>query len=62
MNEEQNVSKGTILAVDDTPANLRLLLSILKEHHYKVKPAPDGAKALAAIQNELPDLVLLDIM
>ncbi len=50
-----------ILVVDDTPANLRLLTGMLKEHGYRVRPVPSGKLAIQAIQNEKPDLILLDI-
>ena len=54
--------KGTILVVDDTPANLRLLIGILTEKGYKVRPAPTGELALSAARGMPPDLILLDIM
>ena len=57
----QGVTKGDILIVDDTPANLRLLSQMLAEHGFQVRPVPDGALALAAVQAEPPDLILLDI-
>lgn len=53
--------KGDILIVDDTAANLRLLSQILTEHEYHVRPVPDGQLALAAVQAQPPDLILLDI-
>ncbi len=58
------VMKGEqdIVIVDDTPDNLRLLVGILKESGYKVRPAPNGKRALATIHKEPPDLILLDIM
>jgi serine phosphatase RsbU (regulator of sigma subunit) len=49
------------LIVDDTPANLRLLAQMLAENGFQVRPVPDGALALAAVQVEPPDLILLDI-
>ena len=51
----------SILAVDDTPANLTLLSGILKERGYRVRPVPSGELALEAARAEPPDLVLLDI-
>lgn len=54
-------SKGKILAVDDTPASLRLLTEILKEEGYEVRSAISGELALHAAANNPPDLVLLDI-
>ena len=54
-------TKGNVLVVDDTLANLRLLTSLLKGQGYTVRPVPDGTLALSAAFAEPPDLVLLDI-
>jgi signal transduction histidine kinase len=54
--------KKTILIVDDTPANVRILVSCLTAAHYGVLVAEDGASALELISNEKPDLILLDVM
>ncbi|MBD2186129.1 response regulator [Planktothrix sp. FACHB-1355] len=54
--------KANILAIDDTPANLRLLVGILNEQGYKVRAVPSGKLALAGIRQSIPDLILLDIM
>ena len=51
-----------VLVVDDTPDNLRLLASMLTERNYRVRLAPNGPRALATIEKELPDIILLDIM
>ncbi len=51
----------SILAVDDTPANLSLLSGMLKKGGYRVRPVSDGALALQAAAVDPPDLVLLDI-
>ncbi|MDO8207096.1 MAG: response regulator [Gallionella sp.] len=53
--------KGKILAVDDTPASLRLLTDILKAEGYEVRSAISGELALHAATSNPPDLVLLDI-
>ena len=52
---------ASILAVDDTPANLHVLTGMLKERGYKVRPVPSGPLALAAAKKSPPDLILLDI-
>ncbi|MDD4947193.1 MAG: response regulator [Gallionella sp.] len=52
---------GKILAVDDTPASLRLLTDILKDEGYEVRSAISGKLALHAAISNPPDLVLLDI-
>ena len=54
--------KKTILIVDDTPANLDLLVEILKPE-YRTKVAISGEKALELVlSGSPPDLILLDIM
>ncbi|MBS4095656.1 MAG: two-component system response regulator [Sulfuricella sp.] len=53
--------RPTVLVVDDTPANLSLLNSLLKDL-YRVKLANNGIKALELAAAAPPDLVLLDIM
>ena len=54
--------KRTVLVVDDAPANLQIVNSILKED-YKIRIATSGAKALDLVKvKPLPDLVLLDVM
>jgi signal transduction histidine kinase len=54
--------KGNILVVDDTPENLRLLVSILEAKGYEIRPVPNGKLALSGARGFLPDLILLDIM
>ena len=54
-------SIGEILVVDDTPANLRLLVQLLTEQGYKPRPCPNGKLAIAGVQLSIPDLILLDI-
>ena len=54
--------RPTVLVVDDTPDNLKLMSGLLKDL-YKVKIANSGEKALAiAASDSPPDLILLDIM
>ncbi len=55
-------NKGNILIVDDTPANLKILTSMLTKQGYQVRPALNGQLALTAVQETPPDLILLDIM
>jgi two-component system, NtrC family, sensor kinase len=54
--------QGNILVVDDTPANLRLLVNLLREKGYKVRALPSGKLALTGIKITPPDLILLDIL
>lgn len=60
--QQDNCSEQSIVIVDDSPDNLRLLVGILHERGYKVRPAPNGDRALATVRKNPPDLILLDIM
>jgi class 3 adenylate cyclase len=51
-----------ILAVDDVAENLEILQMRLESRGYEVVLAADGEAALAAVREQLPDLILLDIM
>jgi two-component system sensor histidine kinase/response regulator len=53
---------STILIVDDTPANLSVLVDTLSETGYKLMVAEDGEDAIAQTSRVQPDLVLLDVM
>jgi two-component sensor histidine kinase/CheY-like chemotaxis protein len=53
--------KATILAVDDTPESLALLVKILIPAGFDVRPADSGELALAAVAANTPDLILLDV-
>lgn len=53
---------GKILAVDDTPENLRLLDALLSPRGYELVTASSGPDALALIATEKPDLLLVDIV
>jgi DNA-binding response OmpR family regulator len=55
------IDKGTILVVDDAPANLKLLADTLTPAGYQVLSAESGELALASVAARLPELVLLDI-
>ena len=56
-----SLSAQTILAVDDSPANLSVLAELLGER-YRVKVATNGARALELAVSDPPDLILLDVM
>ena len=51
-----------ILIVDDTPASLSLLASLLEPHGYEILTASNGRDALQLASRATPDLVLLDVM
>src|SRR5574344_2918054 len=62
MDPEINPSDYTILIVDDIHANVLLLQAILKHNQYKTITANSGLECLKKLQEEKPDLLLLDIM
>ncbi|MGC3990004.1 MAG: sigma-54 dependent transcriptional regulator [Chthoniobacteraceae bacterium] len=51
-----------ILVVDDTSANLNLLIETLKPRGYEVLAAQSGPTAIKLAQRARPDLILLDIL
>ena len=52
----------TVLVIDDLPQNTRLLEAILIPKGYQVVTAASGEEVLQALQENQPDLVLLDIL
>lgn len=53
---------ATILVVDDEPSIVKLVAATLESRGYHIIPAYDGDEALVKARNQLPDLILLDIM
>jgi len=51
-----------ILVVDDTPANIQVLASTLKQKGYQISVATNGQQALDILARVKPDLILLDVM
>lgn len=54
-------SRPTILAVDDNDANLKLVVTLLGELGVKVLQAASGFEAVATIERESVDMILMDI-
>jgi DNA-binding response OmpR family regulator len=54
--------KATILVVDDEPNIVRLVKANLESAGYKVVSAADGEQAISMARQEMPDLVVLDLM
>lgn len=61
MKNERDLQKMKILAVDDEESALKLYTSLLKEDGYDVATAQTGTQALAQIEKEHFDLVILDL-
>jgi CheY-like chemotaxis protein len=52
---------GKVLVVDDEPEVRQVLLEFLSSRGYDVTAASGGLEALAFVESEKPDLVLLDV-
>ena len=61
MNSQQ-LDYGTILIVDDNPANLDVLSDFLDSSGFEVLVAQDGTSAIDKVNYAPPHLILLDIM
>jgi len=55
-----NGEKSLIIMVDDNPANLRIGKNILAKK-YTVATAPSAEKLFNLLENNIPDLILLDV-
>ena len=52
----------SILIVDDTPANLKVLVNFLQDSDFKVVISQDGESALHRAEYVNPELILLDVV
>ena len=55
-------SRSKILVVDDEHSLVNLCLLILEQAGYTVRGAFSGKQALQMVDDEVPDLILLDVM
>lgn len=53
---------GTVLVVDDTPGNLRVLVDSLSNRGLDILVATDGESAIERAAYSRPDLILLDVI
>ena len=58
----RGAGEGSVLIVDDDPALRDLLSSLLAEDGWRVATAADGEAALAAVEQEKPTAMVLDLM
>ncbi|BAY75504.1 response regulator receiver sensor signal transduction histidine kinase [Nostoc linckia NIES-25] len=59
MNKKSNT--GFILIVDDNPTNLSLLCEALNSEGFRFRVAVDGESAIAQVERNQPELILLDV-
>ncbi len=55
-------SSANILVVEDSSVNQRLLQDLLQKQGYQVSIVANGREALDVLEDNLPDLILLDIV
>lgn len=58
----ENSKDASVLIVDDTEPNVRLLAHVVKKEGYEVMAAFSGGDALSLIEKRKPDIILLDVM
>ena len=55
-------AESAVLIVDDNEQNLELIQAYLEDLGCQIRTARDGIEALAGIERDQPDLILLDVM
>ncbi len=58
---KETEKKNSVLIIDDTPENIKMLAEVLSPH-YTVYFATDGAKGIELAGKKHPDLIMLDII
>lgn len=56
------MEEPVVLVVDDSPTVRKIVQLTLQREHIRVVTAADGLTGLACVSDELPDVILLDIM
>lgn len=55
------MTKKSILLVDDSVHNLKLTQFLLRQSGFEVETAENAELALSALEQHIPDLILMDI-
>ncbi len=55
-------TQATVLVIEDNPINLRIVTQHLRHHQYTVHTALNGMEGLELVEEQIPDVVLLDLM
>jgi CheY-like chemotaxis protein len=58
----EQVKVNSILVVDDEVTNQKLIRVLLEPEGYVVQVANSGEAALASVAQQMPDLILLDVL
>lgn len=54
--------RASILIVDDNPTNRALCKGCLTGEGYRIREAVDGLSAIAEVEKEAPDVIVMDVM
>ncbi len=60
-NPQQKLSKGKVLIVDDAPDTVEIIKKLLVFEGYEVLTTPTGEEGVKKVEQEKPEIVLLDI-
>lgn len=62
LGSDVDLSRCSVLVVDDNEQNLELMQAYLEDLGCPIRTARDGLEAIASVEQEAPDVVLLDVM
>lgn len=62
LGSDVDLSGCSVLVVDDNEQNLELMQAYLEDLGCPIRTARDGLEAIASVEQEAPDVVLLDVM
>lgn len=60
--DEADLKSASVLVVDDNEQNLELLQAYLEDVGCESRSAFDGVEAMRSVEEQPPDLILLDVM
>ena len=58
----EDLKDSVVLVVDDNPRNLGVLFNYLSKFEFTILVAQDGKSAFRLLDEQIPDLILLDVM
>ena len=61
-NPKTSPSRTRVLIVDDDPLVRSLLHAVLEDANFSIAEAADGLEALNMVDQDVPDVVILDVM
>jgi twitching motility two-component system response regulator PilH len=59
---EPSLTTGTVLVVDDSPTETRILVNSLVKAGFRVETASNGEQGVEIARRLLPDVILMDVI